>query len=88
MKNQVAEKKRFPLGKFLAWKSSDITAAGIFLIVGTYMTMFCTDFLGMTPLVVGNIILISNLIDFITDLIFAFVIDNTKSKLGKARPFR
>jgi probable glucitol transport protein GutA len=87
MKNQVSEKKRFPLGKFLAWKSSDISAAGIFLIVGTYMTMFCTDFLGMTPLVVGNIILISNLIDFITDLIFAFVIDNTKSKLGKARPY-
>ena len=87
MKNQATAKKRFPLGKFLAWKSSDITSAGIFLIVGTYMTMFCTDFLGMKPLVVGNIILISNLIDFVTDLIAAFLIDNTKTKLGKARPY-
>ena len=87
MTNQATKKKRFPLGKFLAWKSSDITSAGIFLIVGTYMTMFCTDFLGMKPLVVGNIILVSNLIDFVTDLIFAFLIDNTKSKLGKARPY-
>lgn len=80
-------KKRFPLGKFLAWKSSDITSAGIFLIVGSYMSIFCTDFLGMSPLIVGNIILISNVIDFITDLIAAYLIDNTKTKLGKARPY-
>lgn len=84
---QDKKKKRFPLGKFFAWKSSDITSAGIFLIVGTYMTMFCTDFLGMSPLVVGNILLISNIIDFITDLIAAFLIDNTKTKWGKARPY-
>lgn len=86
-KIQDKQKKRFPLGKFFAWKSSDITSAGIFLIVGTYMTMFCTDFLGMKPLVVGNILLISNIIDFITDLIAAFLIDNTKTKWGKARPY-
>lgn len=84
---QDVKKKRFPIGRFLAWKSSDITSAGIFLIVGTYMSMFCTDFLGMTPLVVGNIILISNIIDFVTDLIFAYVVDNTRSKWGKARPY-
>ena len=83
----IQKKKRFPLGKFLAWKSSDITSAGIFLIVGSYMSIFCTDFLGMSPLTVGNIILISNLIDFFTDLIAAFLIDNTKTKLGKARPY-
>jgi len=78
---------RLPLGKFLAWKSSDITSAGVFLIVTTYMSLFCTDYLGMKPLVVGNIILISNVIDFFTDLIAAYVIDNTKTKWGKARPY-
>jgi probable glucitol transport protein GutA len=51
------------------------------------MSLFCTDHLGMSPLVVGNIILISNVIDFFTDLIAAYVIDNTKSKWGKARPY-
>ena len=86
-KTKTKNPNRLPSGKFLAWKSSDITSAGIFLIVGTYMTMFCTDFLGMSPLVVGNIILISNVIDFVTDIIAAFLIDNTKTKLGKARPY-
>ena len=86
-KNKTPKADCLPLGKFLAWKSSDITSAGVFLIVTTYMSMFCTDHLGMTPLVVGNIILISNIIDFFTDLIAAYVIDNTKTKWGKARPY-
>ena len=86
-KNKQSKADRLPIGKFLAWKSSDITSAGVFLIVTTYMTLFCTDHLGMKPLVVGNIILISNIIDFITDLIAAYVIDNTKTKWGKARPY-
>ena len=86
-KNKTPKADRLPLGKFLAWKSSDITSAGVFLIVTTYMSMFCTDYLGMTPLAVGNIILVSNIIDFFTDLIAAYVIDNTKTKWGKARPY-
>ena len=86
-KNKTPKADRLPLGKFLAWKSSDITSAGVFLIVTTYMSLFCTDYLGMTPLAVGNIILISNIIDFFTDLIAAYVIDNTKSRWGKARPY-
>ena len=86
-KTRAPKADRLPLGKFLAWKSSDITSAGVFLIVTTYMSLFCTDYLGMSPLVVGNIILISNVIDFFTDLIAAYVIDNTKSKWGKARPY-
>ena len=86
-KNKTPKADRLPLGKFLAWKSSDITSAGVFLIVTTYMSLFCTDYLGMTPLAVGNIILISNVIDFFTDLIAAYVIDNTKTKWGKARPY-
>ena len=49
-KNKTPMADRLPLGKFLAWKSSDITSAGVFLIVTTYMSLFCTDYLGMTPL--------------------------------------
>lgn len=86
-KNKQPKAGRLPLGKFLAWKSSDITSAGVFLIVTTYMSIFCTDYLGMTPLAVGNIILVSNIIDFFTDLVAAYVIDNTKTKWGKARPY-
>ena len=86
-KNRPPRADRFPLGRFLAWKSSDITSAGVVLIVTTYMSLFCTDHLGMAPMVVGNIVLVSNIIDFFTDLIAAYVVDNTKTKWGKARPY-
>ena len=86
-RNRQPKADRLPLGKFLAWKSSDITSAGVFLILNTYMALFCTDYLGMSPMVVGNILLISNVIDFFTDLIAAYVIDNTNTKWGKARPY-
>lgn len=86
-KTKAPRQDHLPLGKFLAWKSSDITSAGVFLIVTTYMSLFCTDYLGMSPLAVGNIILVSNVIDFFTDLIAAYVIDNTHTRWGKARPY-
>ena len=88
-KNKAPKLKenRLPLWKLLAWKSSDITSAAVFLIVNTYLTMFCTDFLGMDAAVVGTILLVSNIIDFITDLIASYVIDNTNTKWGKGRPY-
>ena len=81
------KENRLPFFKFLAWKSSDITRAGAFVIVNTYLTMFCSDFLGMDPAVVGTILLVSNLIDAVTDFVAAYMIDNTHTKWGKARPY-
>ena len=81
------KENKLPFFKFLAWKSSDITQAGAFLIINTYLTMFCSDFLGMNPAVVGTILLVSNIFDAVTDLVAAYVIDNTNTKWGRGRPY-
>ena len=60
-KQSKLQGNRFPVLKFLAWKSSDITSASVILIVNTYLSMFCTDFLGISPAAVGTILLVSNL---------------------------
>ncbi len=78
---------RLPFFRFLAWKSSDISSAAAFLIVNTYLMRYCTDFLGMSPAVVGTILLVSNIIDFITDFVGAIIVDNTNTKLGRGRPY-
>lgn len=83
----LTKKKKFPFGRFLAWKTSDISAAGLNIIVTGYLTLYCTNFLGLSGTTVGLILLISNIIDAVTDLIAGFVIDNTHSKLGKGRPY-
>lgn len=81
------QKKRFPFGRFMAWKTSDISAAGLNIIVTGYLTVYCTDFLGLPGVLVGTILLVSNIIDAVTDLIAGFIIDNTHSRLGKGRPY-
>lgn len=81
------KKTRFPVGRFFAWKTSDISAAGMNWIIMTYLTVYCTDFLGLNGILVGTILLVSNIVDAVTDLIAGFIIDNTHSKLGKGRPY-
>lgn len=74
--------------RLLAWKSSDVASAACFVIVNGYLSLFCTNYLGMSAATVGTILLVSNIIDGITDLIAGYVLDNSKvTKWGKARPY-
>lgn len=88
-KQKAAKEKgpRLPVGKFFAWKSPDVSIAANFVIVNGFLTMFCTDFLGMSPAKVGMILLISNIIDAITDVLICYLVDNTHTRWGKARPY-
>ena len=88
-KNRVPTPKedRLPFFKFLAWKSSDVASAAAFLLCTNYLSMYCTDFLGMAPATVGMILLVSNVIDFVTDFIGAIIVDNTNTKWGRGRPY-
>ena len=88
-KQKAAKEKgpRLPVGKFFAWKSPDVSIAANFVIVNGFLTMFCTDFLGMSPAKVGMILLISNIIDAITDVVICYLVDNTHTRWGKARPY-
>ena len=86
-KEETAGKKRFPWGKFFAWKTSDVSFSAMYIIITSYLTIYCTNFLGLRGAVVGTILLVSNILDFVTDLVAGFIIDNTHSKLGKGRPY-
>ncbi|WP_315792573.1 glycoside-pentoside-hexuronide (GPH):cation symporter [Paenibacillus sp. BIC5C1] len=51
------------------------------------LTYFYTDKVGITAATVGTIMLITKIINAVSDLIMGKVIDSTKSKYGKARPW-
>jgi Na+/melibiose symporter-like transporter len=87
IKTQKAnDPNRLPLGRFFAWKSRDVSLAASFLIVG-YLSIYCTDTLGMPAALVGTLLLASKIFDGITDLFAGYIIDNTHTKIGKARPY-
>ncbi|RHR26239.1 MFS transporter [Clostridium sp. AF19-22AC] len=56
-------------------------------ILAAFLTMFYTDNVGMAAGAVGTMFFISKLFDGITDLIAGCLIDKTKTKWGKARPW-
>ena len=87
-KERDPKNPKLPVGKFLAWKSSDISAAGVNWIVSTYLLIFCTNALGMDSVLAGTVLLVSNIIDMITDLVIGYLMDKSPvTKFGKYRPF-
>lgn len=56
-------------------------------IVTSYLMYFGTDVLAVSAIAISNILLVSKLFDGVTDIGMGIVIDKTKSKQGKARPW-
>lgn len=56
-------------------------------IIGAFLMMFYTDNIGMAAGAVGTMFLISRIFDGISDLIAGNIVDRTKTKWGKARPW-
>jgi Na+/melibiose symporter-like transporter len=85
----VKEKKENPdkVGavKFLAWQTRGVSAAANF-IVASYVTIYCTDTLQMSPALVGTLLFIIKIADGVTDLFAGYIVDRTNSRLGKGRP--
>ena len=75
------------LGKFLAWKGRDISSSAVQVIVLGYLMLFATDTLHLSPAFVGGLLMISKIINAITNLFAGFLVDNTNTKLGKGRPY-
>lgn len=75
------------VGRLLAWKSSDVAQAGVQAIVIGYLTLYCTDTLGINPALVGTLLLASKIIDGITDIFAGWLVDNTHTRFGKGRTY-
>lgn len=58
-----------------------------FTLTSSFLTYYYTDSAGITAAAVGTLMLIARLFDGITDLTMGTVVDKTKSKYGKARPW-
>lgn len=78
---QVSLKERFAFGMGDFWTSIVYTS------MTTYLIMFYTDIVGISAAVIGSIMLIIRFIDAFWDLGVGALVDRTKSKHGKARPW-
>lgn len=58
-----------------------------FMIISSYLLYFYTDVFGISAAAAGTLFLITRLLDGVTDIGAGFIVDTTKSRWGKFRPY-
>ena len=56
-------------------------------IVNNFALLIMTDFVGLNAGIIGTIIMVSKLLDGVSDVVFGNILDRTKTPMGKARPW-
>ena len=70
-----------------AYGCGDTACNVVFGMVSTLLTLFYTDYVGINPATIGLIMLISRMFDGVSDAIMGLLVERTKSKWGKSRPW-
>ncbi|WP_346907121.1 MFS transporter [Faecalicatena orotica] len=78
---------KLSMGIKLSYASGDVACNVVFGMVGTLLTLFYTDYVGINPATVGMVMLLSRLFDGVSDLIMGVIVERTNSKWGKSRPW-
>lgn len=67
-------------GTRIAYGSGDVACNVVFGMVTTVLTLFYTDYAGVSVASVGLVMLISRLFDGVSDMIMGFIVEKTNSK--------
>lgn len=78
---------RLTVGTRVAYGCGDTACNVVFGMISTLLTLFYTDYAGVSVVTVGMVMLISRVFDGTSDIIMGFIVNRTKSKWGKARPW-
>jgi|SRR5690625_315189 len=71
----------------IGYGTGDLASNFIWTAMTTFIVYYYTDIIGVAAGIVGSIMLFSRFFDGVSDVLMGYVIDKTKSKHGKARPW-
>ena len=83
----MTEKKYLKWYNMVGYGSGDIAGNVVYAFLTSFVMIYLTNTIGLDAGIVGTLIAVSKLLDGITDIFFGNMIDRTKSKMGKARPW-
>ena len=81
------EKKYLNWYNKIGYGSGDIAGNVIYAFLSSFVMIFLTDTVGLNAGIVGTLMMFSKLFDGVSDIFFGSMIDKTKTKMGKARPW-
>ncbi len=79
--------EKVPFKEKIAYGLGDAGCNFIWTTVGMFLTVYYTDSVGIDPAVVGTIMMLTRLLDGVSDLVMGTVVDHTNTRWGKARPW-
>ena len=83
----MEEKKYLKWYHKVGYGSGDVAGNCVYALLTTFMLIYLTDTVGLSMGIVSTLIIVSKIFDGVTDFFFGRMIDSTKSKMGKARPW-
>ena len=82
-----SEKKYLNFGKKLAYGCGDMGSNFMYTLVNSFVLLYLTNIVGLNSAIIGTLMMVSKFFDGFTDLFFGSIVDRTKTKWGKARPW-
>ena len=71
----------------IGYGTGDIAGNVVYALLSSFVMIYLTDTVGLKSGIVGTLMAISKIFDGVTDIFFGNMIDRTRSKMGKARPW-
>lgn len=87
VKEKEKDKKYLKWYQKVAYGSGDLASNTSYGLVSSFVLLYLSDTMGLSTGIIGTLMLFSKVLDGISDVIFGNMIDRTKSRLGKARPW-
>ena len=83
----MTEKRYLNWFNKIGYGTGDIAGNMVYALLSSFVMIYLTDTVGLNAGVVGTLMAISKIFDGVTDVFFGNMIDRTRSKMGKARPW-
>lgn len=79
--------KKFVMRQRFGFGAADMASNFVWPMITTYLAVYYTDVAKISAVTVGMIMLLSKFVDACTDVLMGVVVDRTRTRWGKCRPY-
>lgn len=79
--------KRASKAGVVLYSCGDLASQFVWTFIGTYLTVFYTDIVGLAPAVAAAIMMVAKIWDAVNDPMMGAITERTRSKMGRFRPY-
>ena len=87
VQSSAAAANKLSIWTKIGYSFGEIGSQCSWTLISSYLTVYYTDVVGLTPVIISAIMLIARIWDAINDPMFGAIAEKTKSKWGRFRPY-